>query len=97
MLNNNSGAGAINNSKSYYYKYLVDETAGTYIRSETKGFDKTRDGGNVTKTDDVYIYCNASKNKFIETDTAGRLIKEFYPGSGLYRIYKYDWKGFWFN
>ena len=97
MLNNNSGAGAINNSKSYYYKYLVDETAGTYIRSETNGFDKTRDGGNVTKTDDVYIYCNASKNKFIETDTAGRLIKEFYPGSGLYRIYKYDWKGFWFN
>jgi len=97
MLNNNSGAGAINNSKSYYYKYLVDETAGTYIRSGTKGFDKTRDGGNVIKTDDVYIYCNASKNKFIETDTAGRLIKEFYPGPGLYRIYKYDWKGFWFN
>ena len=97
MLNNNSGMAAVNNNKSYYYKYLVDETTGTYIRSETKGFDKTSYGGNVTKTDDVFIYCNAGKNKFIESDTAGRLIKEFYPGLDLYRIYKYDWKGFWFN
>lgn len=97
MLNNNSGAVAVNNGKSYYYKYLVDEIAGTYIRSAVKGFDKTNNDGNVTKTEDVFIYCNAGKNKFIETDTAGRLIKEFYPGIGLYRIYKYDWKGFWFN
>lgn len=97
MLNNNSGIKAVNNNKSYYYKYLIDETAGTYIRKETKGFSKTKYEGNITKTDDVYIYCNASRNKFMETDTAGRLIKEFPLKQDLYRVYKYDWKGFWFS
>ncbi|MFG6395300.1 MAG: aryl-sulfate sulfotransferase [Lachnospiraceae bacterium] len=97
MLNNNSGVNAVNNNKSYYYKYLIDETAGTYIRKETKGFSKTKDEGNITKTDNVYIYCNASNNKFMETDTAGRLIKEFTIKQDLYRVYKYDWKGFWFS
>lgn len=97
MLNNNSGVNAVNNNKSYYYKYLIDETAGTYIRKETKGFSKTKDEGNITKTDGVYIYCNASNNKFVETDTAGRLIKEFTIKQDLYRVYKYDWKGFWFS
>ncbi len=97
MLNNNSGVNAVNNNKSYYYKYLIDETAGTYIRKETKGFSKTKDEGNITKADGVYIYCNASNNKFVETDTAGRLIKEFTIKQDLYRVYKYDWKGFWFS
>lgn len=97
MLNNNSGTGAINNNKSYYYQYLVDETTRTYMRTETKGFDKTRDEGNVTKTDNVYIYCNAGNNKFIETDMSGRVIKEFSVKQDLYRVYKYDWKGFWFK
>lgn len=97
MLNNNSGAGAINNNKSYYYKYLVDETTRTYMREETKGFSKTRREGNITKAKDVYIYCNASNNKFIETDMSGRIIKEFSIKQDLYRVYKYDWKGFWFK
>ena len=67
------------------------------MRTETKGFDKTRDEGNVTKADNVYIYCNAGNNKFIETDMSGRVIKEFSVKQDLYRVYKYDWKGFWFK
>lgn len=97
MLNNNSGVKALNNNKSYYYRYLVDETAGTYMRVDTIPFNKTTDEGNIEKSDDVFIYCNASQNKFMETDSTGKLIKEFTVDRNLYRVYKYDWKGFWFS
>jgi len=96
MLNNNSGLKALDNDKSYYYKYLVDETTRTYMRKETQGFRKTKDEGNIVKTDDVYIYCNASQDKFREADKKGKLIKEFTFNRDIYRVYKYDWKGFWF-
>lgn len=96
MLNNNSGVKAVKNDKSYYYRYLIDETANTCILLEKQSFDKTKDEGNVAKADGVYVYCNADKNKFMETDSTGKLIKEFSVKSDLYRVYKYDWKGFWF-
>lgn len=97
MLNNNSGLKALKNNKSYYYRYLVDETAGTYMRRNTKGFDKTKNEGNIIKSDKGYIYCNAGKNKFSETDSMGRPVMEYFFKQDLYRVYKYDWKGFWFN
>lgn len=97
MLNNNSGVKALNNNRSYYYRYLVDEAAGTYMRIDAIPFDKTTDEGNIVKLDDVFIYCNASHNKFMEADSTGKLIKEFTVDRDLYRVYKYDWKGFWFS
>lgn len=96
MLNNNSGLRAVNNSKSYYYRYLVDETARTYMRTDTLSFEKTKDEGNIVNSGDVFIYCNADKNKFMEADSTGKLIKEFTVDRNLYRVYKYDWKEFWF-
>lgn len=97
MLNNNSGLRSLNNDKSYYYRYLVDETTRTYMRTDTISFDKTKDEGNIVKSDNVFIYCNADKNKFMETDSTGKLIKEFTVDRDLYRVYKYDWKEFWFS
>lgn len=97
MLNNNSGIKALNNDKSYYYRYLVDEAAGTYMRTDTVSFNKTTDEGNIVKSGNVFIYCNASKDTFMEADSTGKLIKEFTVDRDLYRVYKYDWKGFWFS
>ena len=97
MLNNNSGVKATRSGKSYYYKFLVDETARTYALSETKSFDQTKDEGNITKANNVYVYCNAGGNKFTESDSSGKLIKEFSVKKGLYRIYKDTWKDFWFK
>ncbi len=96
MLNNNSGVKATKSGYSYYYKFLVDETARTYILSEDKRFEKTSDEGNITKIDDVYIYCRSGNKTFKETDATGKLIREFKANRDLYRVYKSDWKGFWF-
>ena len=76
---------------------LSTETARTYALSETKSFDQTKDEGNITKANNVYVYCNADGNKFTESDSSGKLIKEFSVKKGLYRIYKDTWKDFWFK
>ncbi|MBO5483931.1 MAG: aryl-sulfate sulfotransferase [Lachnospiraceae bacterium] len=97
LLNNNAGKGAVKGNKnSYYYKYLVDETAGTYILAEKERLDKNVSGGNVTPFEESYLYCISDKNRFLECDTQGKLIKFFQVKQKLYRVYKDDWKGFWF-
>ena len=96
MLNNNSGKGAKVDGKSYYYRYIVDENAKTYILSSKKAFNKTKDNGNVTQKDGVYLYCDSGKRCYSETDEEGKLVKKFNIKRGIYRVYKNDFKKFWF-
>lgn len=97
MLNNNAGKYAKkSNDKSYYYQFKVNESAKNYRVSEKKAFEKTSNNGNIIKGDSRYIYCCSDKGKFIETDSAGKLIKGFKTGGRPYRVYKNDWKNFWF-
>lgn len=97
MLNNNSGRGAAQGNKnSYYYRYIVDENAGTYVLEDKERLEKNAQGGNVTPYDDSYLYCASDRNTFLECDDRGKLIKSFQVKQKLYRIYKDDWKGFWF-
>ena len=51
MLNNNSGRGSSGRKNSYYYRYLVDETAGTYALVDKNRLDWNKSGGNVTVYD----------------------------------------------
>lgn len=97
MLNNNSGKYAKKaNSKSYYYQFKVNESAKNYRVSAKKAFEKTSDNGNIIKDGNMYIYCCSNKKKFMETDASGKLIKSFKTDNGIYRVYKNDWKNFWF-
>lgn len=97
MLNNNSGKYAKGaNRKSYYYRLKINQSAKNYRISEKKAFEKTSNDGNIIKGDNVYIYCCSDKNKFIETDSTGKLIKCFKTSDGIYRVYKNEWKNFWF-
>lgn len=97
LLNNNDGAGAAkSNQNSYYYQYLVDETAGTYILAEKARLEKNHSGGNVTPWEESFLYCVSDKDTFLECDTGGKLIKSFRIKEDLYRVYKDEWKGFWF-
>ena len=97
MLNNNAGKYAKKSTgKSYYYQFKVNESAKNYRVSEKKAFEKTSNNGNIIKGDNSYIYCCSDKGKFIETDSAGKLIKGFKTGGRPYRVYKNDWKNFWF-
>lgn len=97
MLNNNSGAGAEKgNENSYYYRYLVDENARTYVLDQKERLEKNAEGGNVTPFKESYLYGKSDENTFMEVDSEGKLIKSFQSQEQLYRIYKNDWKGFWF-
>lgn len=97
MLNNNSGKYAKRaNNNSYYYQFKVNESAKNYRVTAKKAFEKTSDYGNIIKDKNLYIYCCSSKNKFMETDATGKLIKSFKTSDGAYRVYKNDWKNFWF-
>lgn len=97
MLNNNEGKGAAKGNKtSYYDRYLVDETAGTYILEDRQGLEKNAQGGNVTPFKESFLYCKSDSNTYLECDAKGKLIKSFRTKEKLYRVYKEDWKGFWF-
>lgn len=92
FLNNNAGS----TGYSYYYQYQVDETAGTYQLKASETLAQTKSNGNVTVEDDVIIYCNSDARLVQETDRNGKLIRQFTYTCPLYRVYKSDWKGFWF-
>lgn len=97
LLNNNTGRGAAKGSESsYYYRYLVDENAGTYILVDKERLEKNESGGNVISFGDSYLYCRGDEDTFLECDDRGKLIKSFRTEEKLYRVYKDDWKGFWF-
>lgn len=96
MLNNNSGKGASPDGKSYYYRYLVDETTKTYMMSYRKAFSQTKKDGNISKKGDIYLYCDADSRTFQESDDDGKLIKKFKINKKIKRVYKDDWKNFWF-
>lgn len=96
FLNNNAGKGAGTGDRSYYYRYQVDETAGTYQLKSSKELAKVAADGNVIVEDDVIIFCNSDSHLLQETDTEGKLIRQFTCPDRVYRAYKSDWKGFWF-
>lgn len=97
MLNNNAGRGASGQkNNSYYYKYLVDESAGTYALLEKERLTWNEKGGNVTPYDESFLYCRSGDHIFEETGKDGRQIRSFHVKGTLYRVYKNDWKGFWF-
>ena len=97
MLNNNAGRGTSGQkNNSYYYKYLVDESAGTYALLEKERRTWNEKGGNVTPYDESFLYCRSGDHIFEETGKDGRQIRSFHVKGTLYRVYKNDWKGFWF-
>lgn len=96
FLNNNAGRGADGGAQSYYYCYRVDETAGTYQLKSSEPLPQTRSWGNVTVEPDVIIYCNSDAGLVQETDRSSKLIRQFAYPYPVYRVYKSDWKGFWF-
>lgn len=96
MLNSNSGNGANTNGESYYYRYLIDETTNTYQLQEKIPVDQTKNDGNILSLDSSYVYCCSDENIFVEMDQTGKLIKQFAATQRPYRVYKRDFKNFWF-
>lgn len=96
LFNSNSGTGAKSNGESYYYRYLIDETTNTYQLKEKMAVDQTKSNGNILEQDNTFVYCISDRNVFAEMDQNGKLIKQFAATQNPYRVYKNDFKNFWF-
>lgn len=84
---------------SYYYKYLVDETEGTY--KLVQSFEVPFSGyvSSVQEHDACILVNSGMQGIFSEYDAEGNIIKRFQmelSDEYIYRVYKYDFKGFLF-
>lgn len=85
---------------SYYYKYLVDENKKTYELVDSIAVDYSAIVSSAQLMDNEnVITCSGMKKSIAEYDSEGKLIAKFIGiGKGyIYRSYKYDLKGYWFN
>lgn len=97
MFSSNTGTGASGDGSSYYLGFVVDETTNTYQLKTKNKVELNRNDGNYILDGDQYIYCRSDAKTYKEADTTGRLIKEFSTQTRPYRVYKKDFKNFWFR
>ena len=84
--------------ESYYYKYLVDENAGTFKLVESLPVTYSGYVSSVQQTGGNLIINSGSKFKTSEFDRNHNLIQTL-TGSGetwWYRVFKYTYSGYWF-
>lgn len=97
MFSNNAGMGAKEDGNSYYLSFRVDETTNTYQLKTKNEVEGNRKDGNYILDGSQYIYCHSDAKSFKEADTTGRLIREYSTQMRPYRVYKRDFKSFWFR
>lgn len=97
MFSSNTGTGASGDGSSYYLGFVVDETTNTYQLKTKNKVELNKNDGNYILDGDQYIYCRSDAKTYKEADTTGRLIKEFSTQTRPYRVYKKDFKNFWFR
>lgn len=87
------------NVSSKYYQYLVDETTGTYELVDSFPVPYSAYISSAQEVGDNIIIDSGSKNIFGEYDSDHNLIRSFTLDheSFIYRVYKYDFIGFWFQ
>lgn len=84
--------------ESYYYKYLVDETAGTFTLVDSVPVTYSGYVSSVQQLGDNLLTDSGSAFEASEFDKDHNLILTL-TGSGAtwwYRVFKYDYSGYWF-
>lgn len=84
---------------SYYYRYLVDETEGTYTLIQSFKVPYSAYISSVEQYNDNIIVDSGVQASFAEYDENGTLIRRFSKKSGtkfIYRTYKMSFNGFYF-
>ena len=90
----------IENASSYYYKYLVDENAGTYELVKSFAVPYSSFISSVQEIGDTIVVDSGGQGIFGEYTQDGTLLKQFKMKMNkymIYRVYKYDFDGFYFN
>ncbi|NBK98778.1 MAG: arylsulfotransferase (ASST) [Erysipelotrichia bacterium] len=94
------GAGSYTDgTQSYYYKYLVDEKAGTYRLVESVSLPYSSIVSNVQNYENHIITSSGKSHCFNEYDEQGNLIAQFNYNAEkyAYRIFKYRFDGIYFS
>ncbi|SFR91514.1 aryl-sulfate sulfotransferase [Anaeromicropila populeti] len=83
---------------SYYYKYMVDESAGYYGLIKSIEVPYSNIVSNVQDSNKNYVINSGKKLIFGEYDKNGVLISQFMTKGTTYnyRVFKYDMKNIWF-
>lgn len=84
---------------SYYYKYLVDESKGTYKLVEKINLPYSSIVSNVQEFDGNRVICSGVPGVFAEYDSKGKLISRYKMKVKqlTYRVMKETMEGYWFN
>lgn len=84
---------------SYYYKYLVDENAGTYCLVDSFEVPYSEEAGSAQEVGGNVVACSGTQAIFGEYDAEHKLIASYKIDAekGIYRVYKYDFGGFYFE
>lgn len=88
-----------NGASSYYYKYLVDENARTFSLIDTIEVAYSGYVSSVQEYGNNVIIDSGSELTTWEFDSEGNLIQQMQIVGNywVYRTYKYDFKGYWFQ
>jgi len=99
MFNNNIGISAKDEAISYYYKYLVDENAGTFSLVDSFEVPYSEDAGSAQEIGGNVVISSGTQGIFGEYDEDHKLIASYKTDgeNGIYRVYKYDFGGFYFE
>lgn len=84
---------------SYYYKYKVDENKGTYSLVQSFAVPYSAYVSSAQEYDGNIIIDSGMQGIFGEYDSNGNLVQEFQmklADEYIYRVYKYDFKDFYF-
>lgn len=84
---------------SHYYKYLIDENNRTVKLIKDIPVEYSGYVSSVQEIDDNIIIDSGMAMSWFEYDKNGELIKKFTTTGGkyLYRVFKYDYKNYWFQ
>ncbi len=84
---------------SKYYKYLVDENVGTYELMESFDVAYSSIVSSVQDVEGNHVTSSGKSNCYAEYDEEGVLIRQWNYTSQkyAYRVFKYDFKGIWFQ
>lgn len=90
----------LQNAHSYYYKYLVDENAGTYSLVQSFEVPFSAYVSSAQDIDGNIVIDSGFQGLFGEYSSDGTLLAQFKMKKSkymIYRVYKYSFDGFYFN
>lgn len=86
-------------AESYYYKYLVDENAGTFSLEQSYPTPYSAIVGNISPQENSMVINTGRGASFGEYDLNGELIAQFQhvTTNYVYRVHKLTFNNFWFK